>query len=138
MKRLLRCGLIGSFFFCQASIAQSAYVCVADMAVGFRFDKSSNSWRHANFNTKGQKFLLAKNSSGSWEWTRFGEKFSLVSCEKDFNPDYMHCGGMEQVVMNRTNLRFQIYYSFGYLGWKSGGEGGDTPSITIGTCASLD
>jgi hypothetical protein len=132
-------GFLGLFILAQSVYAQTGYLCVADMAVGFSYDKTRNAWKHTNFNTRGQKFLLAKSSTGGWEWKRFGEKFSLDTCEKEFNSaGYMHCDGFNTIVMSKENLRFQMYYAVGYVSAKPGSEGGDTPSITIGTCAPLE
>ncbi len=118
--------------------AQNSYLCIADLSTGFSFDKVSKKWKSADFNVSGERFLLSKKNN-AWEWKKFGQESTSYNCSKDFNEaGYLHCESLIRVVFNRKNLRFQSYYSIGYVNkGVIGNEGEDTPYITIGQCSPI-
>ncbi|HBH39725.1 MAG TPA: hypothetical protein DDX06_15215 [Curvibacter sp.] len=124
------CGFSGGAF------AQSeGYVCIAEKAVGFKFDNSSRKWASANFDVSSSRYLLSKGASG-WEWKSFGEK-SGSDCSGNFTEfNVIRCEGIfdQVVVMNRETLRYQLIYG---IASTIRNTKGDTPFIEVGTCAKM-
>jgi len=120
--------------------ANESYLCIADKATGFSFNKQSKTYESGNFNVSKSKYIL-KNNNNTWEWTDFGRKYSL--CKGSFNASGIFgCGGgVEEVTFNKNNLRYVKTSIFGYL------AGGDKNSkikdgendlyIEIGECSPM-
>jgi hypothetical protein len=120
------------------SVKGQTYLCVADMATGFSFNKSMKKWEAAEFDVKDEKYVL-KEDNKKWTWTKVGEKFG-DTCDKGFtDAGYFRCDRLSTIYVNRNNLRFQLTKPTGYP--DSGGfgeeEGGNTPYIEIGRCAEV-
>lgn len=130
---------VAALLLCAVSsgaVAQTeGYVCIADKAVGFKFDNSSRKWLPANFDVSSSRYLLSKSTSG-WEWKAFGEKFgddcaggfsefNVIRCEAIFD---------KVIVMNRETLRYQLIYG---IATTVRNAKGDTPFIEVGSCAKM-
>ena len=121
------------------SVAQETqgYICVADKASGFKFNKEAKEWEHARFNVKDNKYILTKKGA-QWEWKALGSRFP-TPCGDDFNAHgFLSCSSVEEITFNRNSLRFQSVYPIGYVhNGQVKNEGGDTPSIEIGRCTVM-
>ena len=66
MKKLL-------LILCLFSLTTHAegYLCLADKATGFLFDKNHREWVSSNFNVKDIRYTLTLQNE-KWVWNRFG------------------------------------------------------------------
>ena len=144
-----KCGL--ALLFCAASLPAlgqelaASYLCVADSAAGFSFDKANKTWRHANFRTD-KKYILSRSKQPgvAWDVKDFG--VPVATCKSNFNDrGFLFCQGFGyEFRFNKNNSRFMIAYLIGYWsdspvqkGSLSSDEGANTPSIEIGKCSPL-
>ena len=146
---------------------QKGWLCVADMATGFHYTKSTRSWSIGEFKT-GDKYIVRPPND---EDIKYVEKFRSYSSTNELpayvvralgktddmsllpemckNPPdaksgIMICdGGLTQFAVNVHLLRMQRYYGLGYLHQDSSAFGNSdedspaTPYIEIGQCSSL-
>ena len=111
------------------------YLCVSDMANGFRYNEQSNLWEHAKFRP-GSKWIIRRPevAIGGWVYSEIGRGFRQY-CDKNF--DYkgnLRCNDdLELLEFNKNTLRYMRVYKFGYVSQSIG----DTPLIEIGTCAAF-
>lgn len=126
-------------FTVKAAEKIEGYICISEKSTGFSFNKATKEWVITRFNVNDEKFVLTKNE-GIWNWKKLGESASLFVCDDDFNGSgYLRCRGIgDEITFNKKNLRFMSFYRIGYVSAGIvGTEGGDTPNITIGKCASM-
>jgi hypothetical protein len=145
---------------------QTSWLCVSDMATGFHYTKSTQSWSIGEFKT-GDKYIVRPPNA---EDIKDVEKFRFYSdnnqlpayivralgktddmssfpemCKNppDAKSGIMICdGGLTQFAVNTHLLRMQRYYGLGYLHDSSafGNFDDDNPAnpyIEIGQCSSL-
>jgi hypothetical protein len=122
------------------SVEAQSYLCIADRATGFRFDKPTKRWLTAQFDVADHKYTLSQKDD-EWTWAMVG-KNPLMSCTQKkeafssvgaFKYEF---GLSEEVLMNRNTLRFQIMSPYLYVGpFEKDEEGADAPYIEIGRCA---
>lgn len=140
--------ITGSVF--SQTTALESYLCVADKATGFDFNKTRNEWVQANFRPT-NKYVLArsKQPNFAWEVKDFGQTVSSAECRNSFNEvGNLFCSGLggSDFRFNRNSLRYMKVYLIGY--WNDGNpadrasvqlfaEGDNTPSIEIGKCSPL-
>ncbi len=126
--------------FVPIAFGQSSYLCIADLATGFKFNNNTKRWESTNFNIKNSKYIIKKNTDGVWEWKDFGKNSMGVTCNKDFNESgYLRCESLIHVNFNNKSLRYILYYPVGYVNIGiAGKEGDDTPSLEIGTCSQIN
>jgi hypothetical protein len=130
------------FFFASLAPAialadAQAYLCIADQAVGFTYDKNLSAWKSTFFGVKDERYFL-KLKDKHWRWSKLGS--SVESACNDFtSAGTIGCVGTEEVLFNRTTLRYQLYYPFGYIAQMTfeSFEGSDTPYIEIGRCSAM-
>jgi hypothetical protein len=141
---LLSCPLAAVTF--SAAPADS-YLCIADTATGFRFEKSTGSWKQAS-NKPDSKYLITKTSKDKesvtgpdgWQVKQLGQSANTTLCKDGFDEDgYLVCYNYLDVFrMNKNNGRYLYVYLVGY--WDAGKkhpEGNDNPYMEIGKCSSL-
>ena len=145
---------------------QKSWLCVADMATGFHYTKSTQSWSVGEFKT-GDKYIVRPPNT---EDIKDVEKFRFYNnsnelpayvvralgktddmslfpemCKNppDAKSGIMICdGGLTQFAVNTHLLRMQRYYGLGYLHQDSSAFGNPdedpvTPYIEIGQCSAL-
>jgi hypothetical protein len=122
------------------------FLCVADKATGFSFNKVTKEWASTNFRASAKHLITrSKQTDVSWEVKEVGDKSAYTICAKDFNSNgNLICQGFgNEFRFNRNSLRYMNVYLIGY--WTDGNprssvggeEGGNTPSIEIGKCSPL-
>jgi hypothetical protein len=112
-----------------------SYLCSAEQATGFAFDKNLKKWGPVTPDVTHKKYTLS-SSSGSWEWKDFGEKIGIQCISRPSG--FIGCDSVENIVFSKKSLRFMITSPFGYV--NTGGiskEGSETPLIEIGTCSKI-
>ena len=117
------------------------YLCVADKATGFVYNKRAKSWQQANFAVKDTKYILSflKKSAYKYKVTEMGKDFQMATCKDGFSRyGNLICGGGSLGMdfrFNRNSGRYIKTYPGGY---HTGGDAkADTPSIEIGKCSPL-
>lgn len=122
---------------CINSVEAETYLCIADKATGFSFNKAKKTWETTQFDVSEDKYLLTQKDD-QWSWTKVGEKYGAV-CDKGFtSAGYFRCDYFEIIYMNRNNLRFQKTYPYGYPNdADTEKEGASTPSVEIGRCSAM-
>ncbi len=134
--------------FVSVNAAAQEWLCIADMFVGFTFEKGK--WKAASGSHR-QKYVLGmateneiraarllKKSPPVWVVKKFGQNYG-ISCG-DFNEQEMLlCHDVQEFSFNRQTGRFLYTYPIGYFGVLSNEigtkkEGADTPRMMIGKC----
>jgi hypothetical protein len=120
-----------------------AYLCIADQATGFKYDKNLKEWKLAIFHTNNERYIL-KLKDNQWYWSEFGNpSHEPPQCDQFNSSGNIKCvltideDIMEIVSFNRNTLRYQFTYVFGYVDPLPMYEGSDTPSIEIGRCSEM-
>ena len=120
------------------------YLCTADKATGFAYNKKTKAWDYTQFKTNVQYVISpAKDGNNAFTWTAIGGNESIGgSCKDDFNvAGILFCntfGG--QIRFNRNNGRYLMdftlaYYTVGIPGpIKETDEDSGTPMLQIGKC----
>lgn len=144
MMSVLRYHLILAILFPTFALAQSAYVCVTEMATGFKFNKATSSWGVTGFKAAQQYLVKRVAEKGiTWSITVVGHQSAMAHCENDFSDQgFLLCRGYQEFRMNKKNLRFLTAYLIGYVTDATGApvlgpEGSNTPSLEIGKCSPL-
>lgn len=125
------------------AVAADAYLCVADAASGFIYQRDKG-WVPTTLRTT-NKYLLTKRSDGSgWDVKRVGEAAPVSWCNDGFTEaGLLICGGIPDFYFNRNNGRYMEVLTIGY--WTDGVKnssgqmmpGETTPSVGIGKCSPL-
>jgi hypothetical protein len=151
MKKLFYGFAISALVTVQiASAAETppSWLCIAEQSTGFAF--INGAWRTTNFTP--EKYILKIRKVDDIErcldpsielgkcpdfkgyvFTKFGEDDGEI-CRNN-NSTAIICGSIfSHVIFYKATLRFMNIYKAGYV---DGDRPGNTPSITIGKCASL-
>lgn len=132
------------FMGISSALAKStSYLCVAESAVGFSFDKATKDWGRANFKAE-SKYVLSMQSDEKkgWEVKEIGESRG-TECEGGFSEHgFIECKGLIDFQMNNKSLRYIIVHKYGYVvkEYPDDGlfkEGSLTPYLEIGKCSPL-
>ena len=138
--------LLVVFLVLMSSIANAEqYLCIADSATGYYFNRETKSWERARFNIDDKKYVIAEAKyweKATYEITRLGDKIPELRCDKGFDADgVLSCripsdNVFEFLRFNRKNGRYLLGYLFGYfIGSPEGNENKNTPWLEIGTCS---
>lgn len=164
MRRLTATlGLIAALPAARAAPPTGPFLCIVEQATGFAFDRQSKSWHAANFRA-GHKLIVKRTDRalservpmlevGAWAVWDFGDDSEPeYQCGSEFSEvGVLWCEGTRVLdALFGLNIRSHRFitdspYGYiqaglpGYLGvdGKPLPEGSNTPSIEIGTCASL-
>ena len=152
--------LIASYGVVRAADVANGWLCIADEATGFVYDKYTKSWAAKNGVLTDDKFVVRKPTIGDIESLRrfhldtasasyvvlqVGQSLPPIICS---NPpgaenDLMICeSGLRNFSMNSRLLRMQFYYGVGYLHQdfkfsETAVDNPDSPLIAIGKCSPL-
>ena len=102
------------------SAAEERYLCVANKATGFSFNKASKSWVQTCFNVDSQKYILTKSKTNKkyvLEFTQIGLKVPMCwSAGFNDNIDfaYFECLGGE-LKFNKKTGRYLLTQREGYI-----------------------
>ncbi len=133
------------FTLTGAALAQQ-YLCVAEQAAGFSYDKATKEWKNATFKAS-SKYLISK-ADGTWgafQVTRIGDDSPFIFCKSDFNEaSFLLCSAGLAAIgdfnFNKTNGRYLYSSPFGYYNVLPEAnnitdENSDTPFLEIGKCS---
>lgn len=132
------CLVVASFAF-----AGEQYLCTADSATGFAFNKSSNSWEQRTFKASA-KYIISKPEDGTTAFVvrEIGNSSPVAKCDNDFNKyGYLFCSGLgTDFRFNKDNGRYLSAYLLGYYNVLQGDiqktdATSDTPYVEIGKCS---
>ena len=59
----------------MAAQTEERWFCIATIATGFVFDEQTKKWREAHFDIADSKYILAKNTSGSYIFQQVGANY---------------------------------------------------------------
>jgi hypothetical protein len=121
------------------------YICIAEKANGFRYNKTTKDWVHARFKVN-NKYLVRRHKEGGnmkWEVAIFGKKEAVAYCRREIEKKsgWLFCRGYPREF--RINIKTMRYMSFSMVGYVSSGSlerpdsSSPTPNIEIGTCSEL-
>ena len=147
---MTKIGIITVLLCCLLTTMVSAgesYLCVADMATGFKYNKTIDKWESVNFNVDDSKYIVSRSKAKNtaWEVKQIGQQYPLATCKDDFGENgYLFCELVRIFKMNKINLRFICIYPFGYYNESPKGkkdvfykDGADSPHVEIGKCSPL-
>jgi hypothetical protein len=142
-----------------------SYLCIVDQATGFAFDAVTREWKVTRFTRDLPKLVITRPvhlpvsdpkskllNDAKWIVKLVGSTLPIPNnwCKDDFSVDgSIECDGLDsKFLMNRGGMRFMLVHTLGY--WDVGPgivrdsavssafvEGGDTPAIMIGKCATV-
>ena len=141
MRALL--GLVFIVFSVGAGAQADSYLCIADQATGFKFNKTTKTWAPATFNVTDDKFVISRSKTEKhvWKMTIVGEK-QPYTC-RDQTPEYednLFCDvAFTKFQFSLESLRYMSVHPFGYVDpfTELFKEGGQTPYMQIGKCSPL-
>jgi hypothetical protein len=123
------------------------YLCIADMATGFRYNEGSKNWEESSFRLKNSKYLISGLEKGAaYNVKHLGGSDVMSRCKDDFNDiGSLFCKGTFDIKFNKINGRFVLTYTFGYFNVLPGiqsdsvsirksDQGSETPFLEIGKC----
>lgn len=131
-----------------SAVAQELYHfdCKVDLSTGYRFDEALRSWQPTQFKAQETYTLrhltdteianqFPAEKGNSWGAFKPGDRSSQLLCPEPSPsfPDRFVCGRTGHIFeLNSRPLRFQLYYSGGYVLGVDNNE--NTPFIEIGRC----
>ncbi len=140
----MKCLVVSLSVFSISHVATAeSYLCVTDLAVGFNYEKTTDTWERANF--KGdQKYIIRKPTpdeqlnykafeNAPWVVAEFGADVADWACQKDFtkfgnlrcvNSGFSNLSEtvlalfsetlLTEIMFSKLNLRFLHSYRTGY------------------------
>ncbi len=129
--------------FAAAAHAGEQYLCTADRASGFSFNKVMKEWTHTTFKAN-SKYVVSKPEDGSSAFVvrEIGNPFVTAWCKDPFSEaEFLLCEGIGgDFKFNRKNGRYIYAYLMGYFNVvpdvnKITDETSDTPYVEIGKCS---
>ena len=126
------------FTLTGAALAQQ-YLCVAEQAAGFSYDKEKKEWKTTTFGVR-SKYVVSKaeGAKHAFEVTEIGKTVPSFYCESDFDRlGFLRCpNALGEFKFNKDNGRYLSSYLAGYYDMLSEEhEGSDTPYLEIGKCS---
>jgi hypothetical protein len=125
-----------------------SYLCIADKATGFKYDRGTKQWDYAQFRPEGFRYILKVSASEKWELLEFGKP-------DDESSTFSECTGTkvggelggELVVVGCTGYnyfrfipgtsRFTLSFFGGFNTHTDEAPNTDTPSLAIGRCSRV-
>ena len=140
-----------------AASGDSDFLCIADMATGFKFDPTTKLWQSAQFNVSKNRYVIKITKDGL-TWNDFGSTLPPLQCTPFNDSGSTSCslGSITIVSFNRVNMRFQYVYLSGWVDsdlpppkglennsaltgfWNAAtAKSGNSPLVEIGRCSAL-
>lgn len=135
------------------TLAQDAYLCVAEGVAGIAYYEQTKQWSATIFSPSGKKHIIRRAKDGErslgplggdefkWGLFNFGSAIPTTICRDDFSESgTIFCQSLTTLFFSRKTLRYQTTYQIGYVNPDISGkdkEGGDTPHIEFGKCSPL-
>lgn len=124
---------------CSEASAQVQLICLGEKAVGFKW--SGGQWASATFSVADDKFLVSEvapmkigDETFTFEVKKFGREQPVFRCSRPGGGNRLTCGGLGYgMLIDMGTMRYQELYGLGYINGND--KDGNTPSLTIGTCA---
>ena len=126
------------------------YLCIADMATGFRYNQNDKSWEGSGFRVKDSRYLISPlENNAAYNVKRFGASIVMSRCKDDFNEvGNLFCKGTLDISFNKNNGRFVLTHTFGYFNVlpdsnddseliRKSDQESATPFIEIGMCSPV-
>lgn len=145
---------------CEGEMETGTFLCISEMSTGFKV--AEGQWQHVRFKVGGQyivrplreahTFFREETPLVQYAVFRFGEEavladayadrgFSVAVGDETWHMGYLDAGGLgfNTFAMDNETLRFTSTYLGSWVSQNPNAaqEGGDTPSITIGSCTRL-
>jgi Na+-translocating ferredoxin:NAD+ oxidoreductase RnfG subunit len=119
------------------------YICTADKATGFSYNKSLKQWQSTHFKTDTKYIISMSDNKSLAEFVvrKVGDSEPTIYCKDSFNEaGYLHCEDITTFKFNRKNGRYISVNLLGYFNVIPGlnkitDENSDTPYLEIGKCS---
>jgi hypothetical protein len=147
MKRLLLSPVLLFLLLTNPAFAEN-YLCIADMATGFRYNQGDKSWEGSGFRVKDSRYLISPlKNNAAYHVKRFGGTDVMSRCKEGFNEvGNLFCKGTFDISFNKNNGRFVLTHTFGYFNVlpdsksdseliRKSDQESATPFIEIGMCS---
>ena len=130
-----------------AATAEERYLCVADLATGFRLNPTTKRWEIAKFSVDSVRYIVSKSKDIDYalEIKELGDKISYYHAKKGFDPEgggAMFSSAFGEFIVNIKTGRYIHYYRVGYVHGDTLLRGqkipSDTPLIEIGKCSPFE
>jgi hypothetical protein len=140
MRALL--GLVFLVFSVAAGAVADSYLCMADQATGFTFDKATKTWSRTNFNVSNSKYVVARSKDERYTWTvtQVGEETPIAFCKDDIRAhnQFLNCAVNDpSYYFNFKSLRYAATAAVASILITGTDEGPPTPFVEIGKCSPL-
>ncbi len=149
MKRYLLSPVLLFLLLTNAALAEE-YLCIADMATGFRYNQNDKSWEGSGFRVNDSRYLISiLENNAAYSVKRFGETGVMSRCKDGFNEiGNLFCEGTFDISFNKNNGRFVLTHTFGYFNvladsereselMRNSDQESATPFIEIGNCSPI-
>lgn len=130
-----------------AQASAESWLCIADMATGFKYNSVLKRWDEASFNVAESRYIIRPSRNPAWKYevTAFGKPTGAPEAWCKAEPSsygYLLCNSyFGEFKFNTGNLRYIKTYLAGYVEILPTNslvvEGGDTPNMEIGKCSLL-
>jgi hypothetical protein len=154
--------ILGAVLFVISAVARGeSYLCIADHATGFKFDKQQQQWRQVNFNHQKSRYIIRPptqeesklaGEDASTEYRnpgyvalKGGGDRPHIFCNRFNQAGMLFCDGFgDKFVFGKSRLRYSRSNAWlGYVGADPVGsgsffeEGKQDVYIEIGSCSPL-
>ena len=133
--------------------SRDAWLCIAEHAIGFKYNKARKDWHAAIFDISNEKYVIRHQRAGDfdaetsdilkqpndemWSVETVGSP-PAATCGYFNRANRLFCEGiLSEFIFNRQTLRFQYYYKGEFLWPPNEARNPDTPSIAIGRCTGF-
>jgi len=149
MKKFLLSSVLSFPLLINATFAED-YLCIADMATGFKYNQDDKSWEGSGFRVKDSRYLISLlENNAAYNVKRYGQTSVMSRCKDGFSDiGNLFCEGTFDISFNKNNGRFVLTHTFGYFNVLPDSKGDSelirksdresaTPFIEIGNCSPI-
>jgi hypothetical protein len=126
------------------------FLCIADLATGFRYNQNIKSWEESSFKLKKSRYFISLREKGTgYDVKRSSGPDVMSRCKDGFDEiGSLSCKGTFDIKFNKINGRFVLTYPFGYFNVipdskidskliRKTDQGSETPFMEIGKCSAV-